>query len=487
MAIVHAPSPYVGPSSHPHPTRTPRRAASPYARSASAGSHPHSRPKGLPLSLSIALNVPLRAVGVDQVASAADFTCSSPLAGGSPSPTRIRRHTTAAKLESHLAVTSPTPSPSLRSYSASNSDSADSDSNSNSNYTSFAASPTTTNSNLPTPGLSTPSSTDSPTFTPGLQSPTSPTLSPIAFSYPRAGQNRRRFPTARSPPSFSLITPHLAIADLAFAESADLLERAGVTHVVSVLGERAQIPSSIPPSHCLHVPLDDAPFAELVGALGPVVTWVRGVMREAGVFGAGSCAFGSHEASCCAHDAAFHDGAESGEKPKPIRILIHCAHGISRSPAVGAALLVALPLVDDVPLLDSPAAAEMDVDEDAEMDGAQWTTSPVALSSSPASSYADLPPPSASLPATSASSSPLPLTSTTASSLGNADAPPPRPVRRTLSAPAALAYVAARRPAADVNWGFRAQLSEWEGTIDAKDGTTTGTTGGTTSTTGEVN
>ncbi|KAF8191012.1 protein-tyrosine phosphatase-like protein, partial [Mycena galopus ATCC 62051] len=144
--------------------------------------------------------------------------------------------------------------------------------------------------------------------------------------------------------SFSHITPHIAIADLAFAERADLLEREGVTHVVSVLREKSHIPSCIPLSNRLHVPLDDAPFAELVGLLAPVVSWE----------------------------------AEITPARTPIRILIHCAHGISRSPAVGAALLVALPL-------------------------------------------------------------------------------------RTLSAPAALAYVSARRPAADVNWGFRAQLREWEG------------------------
>ncbi|KAJ6538026.1 protein-tyrosine phosphatase-like protein, partial [Mycena capillaripes] len=116
---------------------------------------------------------------------------------------------------------------------------------------------------------------------------------------------------ASTPPSFSHITPHIAIADLAFAENPDLLKREGVTHVVSVLSDRGEshIPAHIPPSNRLHVPLDDAPFAELVGLLGPVVQWVEDALRDAG---------NTH-----------------------IRILIHCAHGISRSPAVGAALLVA--------------------------------------------------------------------------------------------------------------------------------------------------
>ncbi|KAJ7190025.1 hypothetical protein GGX14DRAFT_580186 [Mycena pura] len=69
------------------------------------------------------------------------------------------------------------------------------------------------------------------------------------------------------------------------------------------------------------------------------------------------------------------------------RILVHCVHGISCSAAVGAALLVALPLVS---------------------------------------------------------------------------APNGRAPATTLSVAAAPAYVTARSSTADVNWGFRAQLAEWE-------------------------
>ncbi|KAF7315118.1 hypothetical protein MIND_00026100 [Mycena indigotica] len=155
-------------------------------------------------------------------------------------------------------------------------------------------------------------------------------------------------PYLSSQPSFSLLTSNIAIGDLAFAEDVDSLEREGITHVVSVISERVHVPDCIPETNRLHIPLPDAPFAELVGALEPVLDWVKSALAS--------------------------------EKETPVRILIHCAHGISRSPAIGAALLVALPLIRDSPL----------------------------------------------------------------------------------SAVAALQYVQERRPPADVNWGFRAQLGEWE-------------------------
>ncbi|KAF7298038.1 hypothetical protein HMN09_01025100 [Mycena chlorophos] len=158
-------------------------------------------------------------------------------------------------------------------------------------------------------------------------------------------------PYLSSQPSFSSLTSSIAIGDLAFAEDAAALEREGITHVVSVVSGRVHVPDVIPPSNRLHIPLPDTPFAELVGALASVLEWVKAALQS---------------------------------QLEP-RILIHCAHGISRSPAVGAGLLISMPLVDGD---DGPAQ---------------------------------------------------------------------------LSAAAALDYVRARRPAADVNWGFARQLVEWEG------------------------
>ncbi|KAJ7072670.1 protein-tyrosine phosphatase-like protein [Mycena amicta] len=177
-------------------------------------------------------------------------------------------------------------------------------------------------------------------------------------------------PYLSSQPSFSSLTSNIAIGDLAFAEDAAGLVREGITHVVSVVGERGvflHVPDFIPPSNRLHIPLPDAPFAELVGELEPVVEWVKAALVEGGV-------------------VLSQESAQQQVTPQTVHILIHCAHGISRSPAIGAALLVALPLVSD-----------------------------------------------------------------------------DNNVPSTLSAAAALEYVRARRPAADVNWGFRAQLVEWEG------------------------
>lgn len=136
------------------------------------------------------------------------------------------------------------------------------------------------------------------------------------------------------------------------------------------------------------MPLPDLPFAELVGALGPIAHWVSRVLATHGVImlpGSGNSFESSREDSRCP------EGDYITVPPKKhVRILVHCAQGISRSPAVGAALLVALPMA---------CVAE---------DAAETRTP------------------------------------------------------RTLSAAGALAYVAGRRPVVDVNWGFRAQLKEWE-------------------------
>ncbi|KAJ7641975.1 protein-tyrosine phosphatase-like protein [Roridomyces roridus] len=218
-------------------------------------------------------------------------------------------------------------------------------------------------------------------------------------------------------PSYTLITPHLAIADLDFAENEEQLQRAGVTHVVSVVDGRVHIPEHIPPTHRLHVPLSDAPFAELVGALGPVVDWVGHVLRAAGVVPSADLNVGEE----C--KPGKYEGGR-GEN-QDVRILVHCEQGISRSPAVSAALLVALPLV----------FASADNDDDS-----------VSVAESPDTREPALQ--TATLGLGSESGSPC--------------SSPRRPLRRALSAPAALAYIAARRPVADPNWGFRAQLGEWE-------------------------
>ncbi|KAJ7443143.1 hypothetical protein FB451DRAFT_1437818 [Mycena latifolia] len=341
-------------------------------------------------------------------------------------------------------------------------------------------------------------------------------FSPSSSSSKNAPQetNTDLEPYTSALPSYSPLTPHISIGDLAFAEDPELLKREGVTHVVSVCGGRVHIPPHIPPSHRLHVPLADAPFAELVGALGPVVRWVRGVLGAHGVLGvgaAGEALDGEIEGRTGGGGggewAGQNEGFAQQEQDKHqtnaahVRILIHCAHGISRSPAVGAALLVALPLVevgaDSSALVDSSAfvhssaRAELAGGADAQGEGDGAWTDPARICASPGPAPRALPrpfptssPPSSFPAHAHASSSPLPLPISSPLP-SSSSSPPPRsggersptnaPSRarrayRTLSAPAALAYVAARRPAADPNWGFRAQLREWEGVCRAREG-----------------
>ncbi|KAJ7661087.1 protein-tyrosine phosphatase-like protein [Mycena rosella] len=352
---------------HPHaPARARRRvAANPYAAAAALR----------PLRLSLALNVSPPSANARTSAAAPSYTRSAP-----PSP--VKR--TANALRHSYSASAPC----AGAWGASK-----------------PASPGVSNLNCPSsPGPTCPASVFSALASGSESSASGPLPSTSSSSsFTSFSASRANFPSASTSPSYSPITPHLSISDLAFAEDAALLRAARITHVVSVLGERAQIPAHIPPTHRLHVPLADAPFAELVGALGAVVEWVRGVLLAA------------HACPDAGADGAQPHGRrpETPRTPQHVRILIHCAHGISRSPAVGAALLVALPLA----ALDAEAEAEAEriFDPEAEAEAAArdaWTDAARRT--------------------------------------------------RTLSAPAALAYVRARRPAADPNWGFRAQLGEWE-------------------------
>ncbi|KAJ6597901.1 hypothetical protein B0H10DRAFT_2231846 [Mycena sp. CBHHK59/15] len=135
------------------------------------------------------------------------------------------------------------------------------------------------------------------------------------------------------------------------------------------------IPPSIPHAHTLRMPLADAPFAGLIGALPRVVRWAADVLLRKGVLGAEQVrgilgvdgergldaydvpargVFGTDDGGAFNHDEgrgqeAQEDEFERADEHQPLQtpyILIHCAHGLSRSPAVCDALLVAMPLVD---------------------------------------------------------------------------------------------------------------------------------------------
>ncbi|KAJ7112672.1 hypothetical protein C8R44DRAFT_882430 [Mycena epipterygia] len=113
-----------------------------------------------------------------------------------------------------------------------------------------------------------------------------------------------------------LLLAHHAVSDL---ESALLLRAARVTHVVSVLEEKARMPSIIPhpPSHTLHVPLADAPFAEPAGALGPMVAWevLEGMEELQGAEVLEGAETDMFRDDACTSDAAFSGDAASRGSP----------------------------------------------------------------------------------------------------------------------------------------------------------------------------
>ncbi|KAJ7192110.1 protein-tyrosine phosphatase-like protein [Mycena pura] len=365
--------------SPPHtPLRTPRRARThPYAHARPNGS-PHRR--ALSMTLGINLNFAREPRERELAPAYASATCLD----------------APAKYISASSAPEPWPSPSASSSNPFCS-------SSSSTPTSTIRTPYSASMSAPIPPPYPDVSTSLPSTVPPALSPASTADPPLPSGAPRARHqidDARLAPYLAPGPSFSPLTPNLVLGDLAFAEDAAALEREGVTHVVSVVGGRVHVPSHIPLARRLHVPLPDAPFADLVGALAPVVAWVRAALAAGGV----PVPPGPAPEATQGVPVPEKGGGMPAQQPTPtpVRVLVHCAHGISRSPAVGAALLVALPLVDGV-------GGDADAMEDSD-------------------------------PAT----------------------PPTRTRCTTLSAAAAIAYVAARRPATDVNWGFRTQLAEWE-------------------------
>ncbi|KAJ6611254.1 hypothetical protein B0H10DRAFT_2224235 [Mycena sp. CBHHK59/15] len=340
---------------------------------------------------------------------------------------------------------------------------------------------------------------------------TPPSCSTTALSCPTS---RLSCSPAAPPPahSYSRITPHLSISDLAFAEDPAALRAHAITHVVSVLPGRVHIPPCIPRAHTFRVPLADAPFAELVGALPRVVRWVADVLVRGGVLGVeevcgilgvdaergpdadarGKAVFvadsadggrtrwsGGDDGSMGGDDGhgggATHDdgfeGADERQPPQTPHILIHCAHGLSRSPAVCAALLVALPLVEwcDVDLGDDLTVPDLGALGDTEFGGldAHDVKSGIAHAHTQLRSLGARIPAYTmlgELPADTGNLPPVdPLVQRPSTPHPQSAAHPVSGYARTtrLPAPLALAHVQRARPAARVNEGFKAQVGEW--------------------------
>ena len=101
------------------------------------------------------------------------------------------------------------------------------------------------------------------------------------------------------------VLPRLFISDLAMAENPAVLASLAITHVLSVMPGFVALPPELALHHA-QVPLDDFPFAELVAHLPATTAFIANALRDPAA-----------------------------------RVLVHCGEGISRSPSVVCAYLVA--------------------------------------------------------------------------------------------------------------------------------------------------
>jgi hypothetical protein len=107
-------------------------------------------------------------------------------------------------------------------------------------------------------------------------------------------------------PDYSEIIPRLFIGDLYTAENEHLLRSLGITHVLSVMRGYVAVPSALS-IRSFQVDLDDLPFSELAAHLPKTTSFIGDALGD----------------------------------PNS-RILVHCMKGVSRSPSVVAAYLMAV-------------------------------------------------------------------------------------------------------------------------------------------------
>jgi protein-tyrosine phosphatase len=115
---------------------------------------------------------------------------------------------------------------------------------------------------------------------------------------------------ARPASNVTEILPRLFISDLSFAENPALLSSYRITHILSVMPDSIyRPPSSVLPVQParLQIRVEDLPFAELAAHLPNTTSWIWNALSSS----------------------------------SEVRVLVHCAEGVSRSVSVVAAYLMA--------------------------------------------------------------------------------------------------------------------------------------------------
>lgn len=115
---------------------------------------------------------------------------------------------------------------------------------------------------------------------------------------------------ARPASNVTEILPRLFISDLAFAENPALLSSYRITHILTVMpGSIYRPPPSVLPVQParLQIRVEDLPFAELAAHLPNTTSWIWSALSSS----------------------------------SEVRVLVHCAEGVSRSVSVVAAYLMA--------------------------------------------------------------------------------------------------------------------------------------------------
>ncbi|KAI0773270.1 protein-tyrosine phosphatase-like protein, partial [Trametes elegans] len=104
----------------------------------------------------------------------------------------------------------------------------------------------------------------------------------------------------------SEITSRLFLSGLYTAVDEEQLLAIGVTHIVSVIEKRPKYPKSLGKLKTLHIPIEDSEYADILQHLEVTTAFIKSALED-----------------------------------KRNVVLVHCAMGISRSPTVVCAYLVA--------------------------------------------------------------------------------------------------------------------------------------------------